>query len=545
MKPFHNLGQMMRALLKRDWVKFIVWILAVLAYAASGAGKFVTLVHTDAQRSAMYNMFANPAMKSLFGPIFINNYKDFTAAVAFGTTMPMLTALVFAIVSIIYVVNRTRKDEDEGIAEMFRSFQIGKLSNTAAVVIELLILQVLITVLLAGAIQGSHVEGLTDFSSNLLFAASIGGQGFIWGMVALVLAQVFSDAGTAKGATLGLMGGLYVIRMGTDYSNYHTSVWNPVSWSYLTEVYVNNYWWPILATVILSAVMVALAFFLETKRDVGAGFIPEGNGKAHAGWLLKSFPGFAFRQQRTATIGWLIGIFALGITYGSMAGRIGSFIQTTPAISQMFNINPALAKSASDAAAKEMVNSFMSTIFMVIAVLAVCFAVTSLNRMVSEERKNRLEELYATPLSRFKLYFSYTAIAWVLGAVAQFVGAVALYLGQMGSSHALGFVDVVRPAMVWIVGIFFILSLLSLLMAFLPRLSAIIWAYIGFVFFMSYIGGVLHLPTWVDALNIFHEIPRLPIDSMNWGNVSMILIAAVVLTIIGFIGYRNRDLISE
>src|SRR5699024_11356721 len=80
--------------------------------------------------------------------------------------------MVFAIVTIVYVVNRTRKDEDEGITELLRSFQIGKLANTTAVVIEVLLLQIVLTFLLAGSIQAQSAAGMTDMSNNLLFAAS-------------------------------------------------------------------------------------------------------------------------------------------------------------------------------------------------------------------------------------------------------------------------------------------------------------------------------------------------------------------------------------
>lgn len=536
-KPLNKTFDMFKALLKRDWVKLIVWVIAVLAFSASGTGKFVTLMKTTVQKETMFTMFQNPAMSALFGPMSVKNGADFTAAAAFGTTMPLITAITFAIVSIIYVINRTRKEEDDGIAELFCSFQIGKLANTTAVVIELFMLQVVITLVLGGSIQTQQVAGMTDLSANLLFAAGIGAQGFLWGMIALVFAQIFSDAGGAKGASFGIMGLLYIVRMGTDIKSVNAGWFNPLSWSYLTDPYTKNHWLPVVLALVLSVVLLVIAYILEINRDVNAGYIPESRGKAHASKSLLSFPGLVIRQQRNATIGWLLGLFVLGITYGSMFGQIGKFISSSQTVSQLFAINPKAGETM-------MINQFMTTLFVIISVIVTCFAVTSLSRMVTEERKNRQEQLYATHLSRYKLYLTYTIIAWVLGALAQFVATLGIYIAQTGNENALSFMDVIKPGMVWLPAIFFVLGLLGLLMAFVPRFSTVIWIYVGFTFFISYIGNIIKFPSWVYNIDVFYHIPKLPVDKMNWGNFALILVLALIFVLVGMIGYRRRDLIG-
>lgn len=536
-KQLNKTFDMLLALFKRDWVKLIVWIITVLAFAASGAGKFVTLMHTTAQKETMFSMFQNPAMSALFGPMSVKNGTDFTAAAAFGTTMPLITAITFAIISVIYVINRTRKEEDDGIAELFRSFQVGKLANTTAVVIELFLLQLVITLVLCGSIQVQQVEGMTELSTNLLFSAGIGSQGFLWGMIALVFAQIFSDAGGAKGASFGIMGLLYIARMGTDIKSIHAGWFNPLSWSYLTDPYTKNYWLPIVLTLALSVILLVIAYILEVNRDINAGYIPQSRGKANASKSLLSFPGLALRLQRPATIGWLLGLFLLGITYGSMFGQISSFIKSSQTVSQLFAINPKAGETM-------MINQFMATLFVIISIIVTCFAITSLSRMVVEERKNRLEQLYANPLSRYKLYLTYTIISWVLGALAQFAATLGIYLAQAGNEKALSFMAVMKPGMVWLPAIFFVLGILGLLMAFVPRFSNLIWLYVGFTFFVSYIGNIITFPSWVYTINVFYHIPKLPIDKMNLGNFTLILILALIFALVGMIGYRRRDLIG-
>ncbi|MFC4652491.1 ABC transporter permease [Lactococcus nasutitermitis] len=537
MKALTKSFSMLAALLKRDWLKLIFWLLAVLAFAASGAGKFVTLMQSPAQSVSVFDMFQNPALVGLFGPTTVKHPTDFTAAAAFGNTMPLITSITFIIVSVIYVINRTRKEEDDGIAELFRSFQVGKLANTTAVIIETFALQVLISFVLALVIQVQNIAGMTDFSSNLLFASSIGVQSFMWGMIALVLAQIFSNAGSAKGATFGLLGMLYIVRMGTDIENVSAGWFNPLSWSYLTDVFVKDNWLPIVLSLVLSFVLIVFAYLLENARDVNAGYIPEGNGKARASKTLLSFPGLVLRQQCGAIIGWIAGLFILGFVYGSMIGQISKFIKSSTTVSQIFAVSPT-------AGALMMTKQYLSTLFVIISVIVTCFAITSLSRMVSEERKNRQEQIYATALSRYKVYLTYTLIAWILGALAMFLTSLGIYLAQLGSSHALSFAEVMKPGMVYVVAIFFVLGLLGLLMALLPRFSAFIWIYVAFTFFMSYIGSIIKFPDWVHDLDVFYHIPKLATESMSWGNVSVIAILAVVFVLIGLVAYRRRDLIA-
>src|SRR5699024_11834465 len=94
----------------------------------------------------------------------------------------------------------------------------------------------------------------------------------------------------------------------------------------------------------------------------------------------------------------------------------------------------------------------LGTVYMVIAIIATCFAITSLTRMVSEERHNRQEQLYALPLSRLKVFVNYTIIAWVLGAFAIFAGVFGVYVSQMGIKGVFFQVQFLGVSLPWLVG---------------------------------------------------------------------------------------------
>ncbi|MDR0297609.1 MAG: ABC transporter permease [Streptococcaceae bacterium] len=548
MKPLTKTFGMFRALLKRDWVRLSVWVIMVLLFVGSGVTKFSAIFEVNgksspAQQATIYNLFAgNPAMVALFGPTPVKNAAAYTIGAVFGQTMTLITALVFIIVTIVYVANRTRRDEDEGIAELFRSFQVGKLANTTAVVLIMALLQVVTTLLLAVILQKVQMESMTSFSSNLLYASGLGAQTFMWAMITLLVAQIMPDAGSVKGASMGILGTLYVIRMYTDTQNISLSWLNPLSWSYLTDVYVKDNWTPIVLALALSFIILALSYSLELRRDVAVSYIPESRGKEHASALLQSLTGLTLRMQRTAFLGWAGGLFILGIVYGSMINGIGDLIKGNSQLAQMFALDPKAGIAA-------MTAQYLTTVFMVMGIITTCYGITSLTRMASEERKNRQEQLYAGPLSRLKLYATYTLVAWSLSAIVQFITVLGLWIAQSGNSSAVEFGKMMTSGMVWVFPMFFVLSIVSLLIAFLPRFTAVIWVYVGFSFFMGYLGNMLKFPQALKDLNVFAHVFKetsqtVAANTPNWNNLWLILALAVVLTIIGFVGYRRRDLIS-
>lgn len=54
-QPLYNTGVLFKTLIKRDWFKLVFWILGMLAFAASGAGK-MEVASNPATSSTLYTM---------------------------------------------------------------------------------------------------------------------------------------------------------------------------------------------------------------------------------------------------------------------------------------------------------------------------------------------------------------------------------------------------------------------------------------------------------------------------------------------------------
>ncbi|UCS91171.1 ABC transporter permease [Lactococcus lactis] len=537
-QPLYNTGVLFKTLIKRDWFKLAFWILGMLAFAASGAGK-MEVASNPATASTLYTMFVkNPAMVGLFGPTPINNPTNYSLGPIFGQTMTLITGLTFAIISIIYAVNRSRKEEDDGITELFRSYSIGKLANTTALVMELLLLHLIMAVLLALSIEAQNVVGLNHLESNFLFAFTTSAQGFLWGMFALLFGQIFSEASTTKGMTFGLLGLLYIVRMLTDVTNLYIGWFNLLSWSYLAFPYVKGHenWLAVFLTFLLAFLLLGISYILELKRDVGVGYFPERKARLHGKKGHFGFPGLVLNLEKKMIIGWLLASFVLGLVYGSMFGQMDQFISSNKTVKELFVGN--------ETAASAIRGNFMVTLFSILSILIAAFGVILLTKMVSEERKNRLEALYALPLSRLKVYSTYLLTAILSVILAQFLALFGIFIEQLGNKNALSFLEIMKSGMIWLVAVIFVLAILSLLLGLMPRLAELIWVYLAFLLFMTYLGKLLSLPKWLENLSIYNYIPKLPVEKMNLPNVLFILILSVLLILLGFGAYRRRDLIT-
>lgn len=530
---FNKTGMLFLHTLRRDWLKLLIWAVALSLFAGGFAKSLYEMYGKDpAGLIAMYETLKNPAMIAMLGPTTATT-ETYTIGAMYAHEMILFTALVFAIVSMMHVINRTRKEEEDGITELIRSFQVGRLANTTAIVLEMLLLHVVIIALSTILLQVQNVPGL-NFSSNLLYSVSLGMQGFLWAMIALIFVQLATGAGGARGLSLLTLGLFYILRMVTDMSSPDASWFNPLGWSYLVKVYVSDNWLPIVIALVASIVFLVFSYILEHARDAGAGYLPERSGREHAKEHMLSLPGLVLRLQKTFIISWLISIFITGAMYGAIFGDMDEFVSDNEIMKQMFLHN-------ADYTIQE---QFMSVLFVVLSLLTTIFIVGSLMKLINEEKKGRWDHLYATKLSRAKFYWHHVILTFILGVIGQYSSILGLYLAQQSVMETpLTLWEITKAGIVWIPAIYFFIGILAVLIGWLPRFTILIWGYLAFAFFVSYFGQMMDIPEFVINLNIFSYIPKVPIEEWKWGTIILIKLLAAFLIVIGFIGYKKRDLV--
>lgn len=519
---------------KRDWKKIIVWILGLGLFSGAFVPAFEEIGKGQGLL-AMFETMKNPAMISMVGPTPIKSGADYTLGAMYAQEMLLFCGLFAMIVSALHVVSHTRKEEELGLTELVRSFRVGRQANSLAVITETILINLLLGAFISGVMASFGVKTI-DTDGALLFGVSIAMAGIIGGVLALVLSQIMVTSTGTTGSTLSVIGLLYIVRAGTDVSDADLSMFNPMGWTYLTYPFTENNWMPVLAALIFSVVLTVLSFILEGHRDMGAGYLPEREGRANAKKSLLSVPGLIFKINKGVMIGWLVAFVIMGAAYGSIYGDMQVFLGSNELMKQMF--------TQSGVSIEE---SFTGTIMMVMMGLVTILPIVIVNKLFAEETRLHLSQLYATKVTRGKLYWTTICLAILAGLLG--VGLASAGLGgtaiaAMEQKSTMDLVDFLAAGYNFMPAVLFYIGLAALALGWLPKLGKVIYAYLGYSFALNYFGGILDLPEWFSKTAIQSWIPRMPMEEFDGTVFAVITAISICFLLIGYLGYKKRDLVE-
>ncbi|HLQ40464.1 MAG TPA: tetronasin resistance protein [Tetragenococcus sp.] len=521
--------------LKGDRKKILFWTLGLTLFC----GGFVPAFEEIAKGKGlvgMYETLKNPAMISLVGPTPAKEAADYTLGAMYVHEMLLFCGLFAMILSGLHIISHTRKDEELGVTELLRSFQVGRQASSLAVFVETILINLLMVFMIAGLMFSFSVKGL-DTQGILLYSFSIGAAGIMGAGMALIFAQIMTTSSGAISGLLSLLGLLYILRAGTDTSAVDLSYLNPMSWIYLTYPFTENNWNVLLYAAVFLVGCFITAAILENYRDLATGYFSERRGQARAGRTLLSVPGLLFRVNRTTIVSWLIGYLILGATYGSIYGDMGTFLSSNQLVEQMFaNAGVSLEKS------------FTTSIMMVMILLAIILPIVVVNKLFNEEVHGRLSQFYVTDITRARLYgwvflfavfFGGLSILFAAGAL----GATAIFVtdGKAG----LSFSDFLTAGINYFPALLFFIGMSTCFLGWLPKLGKLVYAYLSYTFVLSYFGNILDFPDWFNKTSILSWIPAMPTDQFELRVFLLLTLFGLLLCLLGLLGYRHRDFIEN
>lgn len=519
--------------LKRDWKKIIIWVLGLGLFASAFIPAFEEIAKGEGL-IGMYETLQNPAMISIVGPTPIETASDYTLGAMYAHEMLLFCGLFAMTISILHVIGHTRKEEDLGLTELVRSFQIGRQANSLAVILETVFINILLAFLIGGVMMSFDANTILG-NGSFLFGVSIGMAGIIGAVIALVMAQIMPVSSAAIGSSLGIMGLLYIIRAGTDISNVNLSMVNPLGWTYLTYPFTENNLSPIIFALIFSVIMIVIAFALEGGRDMGAGYLPEREGRANAKKSLLSVHGLFIKLNKGIIISWLIAFIILGAAYGAIYGDMQSFLESNEMLQQMF--------THSGVSIEE---SFTGTIMMVMIGLVTILPITIVNKLFSEEKNLYLSQIYGTKVKRSQLYWTSILLAIVVAIIgvllaAGGLGGTAISVMKDGSMDIFDFFTIgynLLPSVLFFIG------LAALALGWISKLGKMIYVYLVYSFLLNYFEGILDLPEWFTKTAPQAWLPKMPMEDFNIKIFIIITVISILLMIIGYYGYNRRDMVE-
>ncbi|SEA98855.1 ABC-2 type transport system permease protein [Thalassobacillus cyri] len=527
---YTNTGVLTWLVIRQDRIRLTIWLAAFIVANLLVANAFSTLYPAQAERQAMAETMMNPAITAMVGPAYgLDNY---TVGVMLAHEMLLLTAVVVGVMNILLVARHTRAEEEDGRVELIRALPTGRLSNVASTLFVFVGTNVLLALLVAGSLVMLGIESI-DVAGSMLYGASLGVTGIFFAGLTAVFAQLSESGRGTVGLGMAVLLIAYMVRAIGDVSSETLSMFSPFGWIVRTETFVNNYWWPVFATLGISLILMGTAFYLNGIRDMEAGFLPAKAGKKQASRMLLSPIGLAVRLQRTGIISWAIAMFVLGASYGSVLGDLESFFAENEMMQQL--LNPASGVSLTE--------QFMTMLMAVLAMISTIPAMMFLLKLKGEEGKGRAAHLLVRSVSRVRLLGSFLALAlaggWVMLSLA------ALGLGVVGNAvmeEGIALGTFYQSAMVYLPAMWVMLGLAVLLLGWAPRATVVSWLYLVYSFIVVYMGGLFQFNEWVVNLSPFGHVPELPVEEVSWMSLLGLTGVAMLLLVAGVVGYRKRDI---
>ena len=530
MKRFANSGTLFRFALRRDRIFLPLWVSGIVAFAVLCAPLFTQVAKSPVELAMYAETMKNPAMLALCGPLYAEPY---TYGVMYTQLMTVWIFISIATMNVFLVARHTRKDEEDGKLEVLRSLPVGRVAILSSAWMMTILANSLIGTFSAAGLALLGIESMTTGGCFLL-----GGLFFAVGMFFAAAAMLFSQLCTTSRSMIGgcflSLGIFYLIAaMGNVFGGIMAYL-SPLSIAFKSSPFAGNHIWPVFAILAATIAVASVAMRLSAKRDLGAGLLPQRRGRAHAQASLSSPFGLALRLTKKTAVAWVIIMFVLGMSYGSIFGDFESFI------SQSEMIQMILATGSGE----NMILSFMVYITLVMSLIASIPVINCVLKLRSEEKNNRLESVYARSVSKTELLLSYIVIAVVLSVALQAALSLGMWLAAAAvMDEPLPLADMMIAGLVKLPGIWLFAGISALLTGLLPKLTSLVWAYWGMSFFAVYFGRVMNIPEIFTKLSAFGALPNYPMDEFQTAPFVAVTAIAVALLVVGTVLYGKREVL--
>lgn len=518
---------LLRLYARRDRIVLPLWVLLLSLPLGSVYVASIDKVYPSVAERASFvaSVAASPAQRAMYG----NIYNDSIGATALWKA-GVYHALI-GVAVILTVIRHTRADEEAGRAELLGSTAVGRYAG--------------LTAALSLAFGGSIATGVIGTASllktnvpaagSVAFGLALAGSGLVFSAVAAVAAQLTVNARTARGIAFSVLGAAFALRAVGDAGNGVLSWLSPLGWSLQVRPYAGERWWVLLLHLVATVALTASAYALLSRRDVGAGLIPERAGRSAATAALSGPLGLAWRLQRGSVVAWTAGLSLYALLAGSVVHGVGTQIGDSETIRDV------LSRLGGTSAVE---SAFVAIAFGFLGIVASAQAISSALRLHSEESAGRDETTLAGAVSRSRWAASYLLFAVAGPAVALLTAGAVAGLAYGLAAHDVGgkLPGVVSAAAVQLPFVWLSAGITLCLFGIYPRFAQMAWGFFIAFVALYFLGSVAGMPQWVLDLSPFSHVPRVPGETLRPAPLLWALGADVALIALGLTTFRGRDL---
>jgi ABC-2 type transport system permease protein len=387
-------------------VRIAIWASSIVLLTFAGAVG-VRDIYSDPRELVEYarTVEGNAAVIAFTGPTYAIETLGGRIAFEIGSQV----AIAIALMALLSMTRHTRAEEESGRAELLRAAPMGRHAGLAAALAVTCTECVVIGIGVALALVGADL----DATGAITFGALTAAVGIAFAAISAVAAQVTEHGRAASGISLAALGVAFVLRAIGDTSTPALRWLSPIGIAQHARAFAGERWWPLALLLVLSAALVLVAVRLSGGRDLGAGLVAPRPGPPRAAVSLGRPFGLALRLQRGVITAWAIGLFVFGAAMGAVAEGADDLIGD----------NPDLRDVIARAGVVDLVDSFLGTMTLMLALTACGFALQSAMRVRTEEAAGRGELVLSTRVSRTR---------WLGANLGVTVLGTALVLGAAG-----------------------------------------------------------------------------------------------------------------
>ncbi|AHH94509.1 ABC transporter permease [Kutzneria albida] len=522
-------GFLTRLVLRRERVQLTAWLAVIALLAVGTEASFAQLYPTQQGRAEFAaSLQGNPVFLALTGPMFdLTTLGGMTAWRVAG-----IGSLLAAFMAVFTVVRHTRADEENGRLELLGAGVVGRRAPLTAPLLTVFGAGLVLAVVVGGALTAKGLPAAGSFALGLGFA----GAAWVFGALAAVTAQLSQSARAATGIAAGVVVLTFLMRALGDSTGADWLSWiSPIGWTQQVRAFADERWWVLALPLVTTSLLVALAYVLVARRDLGGGLLATRPGPARASASLRGSFGLAWRLHRASLLSWLISVVVLGLVLGALAESVSDVLRTSD---QLQRILAALGGS------EGVVDLFLAAMLSIVGLVGAVYAVQSTLRARGEESAQRAEPVLTASVGRTRwfgghLVFAFGGTALLMAVVGAAMGlAHGLRAGDLGGELP----RVLAGALVQIPAAWVLAGLAAALTGVLPRAVGLAWAVLVVFFLLGQLGQMLQLSQWLLDVSPFTHVPKLPGGEFTAQPLCWMVAVTVVLTAVGLIGFRRRDL---
>lgn len=533
-------GALIRLALRRDRLLLPSWVYVVGVIPLSFAVTFGDAYPTAADRARFAETSArNGTFTALYGRLSGSSLGELV--VWRGGFIPVVTGLI----SFLVVIRHTRTEEEAGRRELIGSTAVGRQAGLAAALIVAFAANLGVALITAVVLGLRHLPVAGSIAVGLEWAAA----GWIFAGVGAVAAQLTTGAGLARGIAGVALAASYAARILGDRGGSPTpgGSGGDLAWlSWVTPIGLvqriypfagsggARRWWVFAVVGVLVAALVAVAFALSARRDLGGGLLPDRLGPAAGAPALGSPIALAWRLQRVLLAGWLTGFGLLGVVFGGVATGVGNLVGDNP------RLRDVLSRLGGRGG---VIDAYLATIMSILGLIAAGYAIQAVLRLHAEEAAGRAEPVLTTAVGRLRWAAGHLVFACLGPAGAMLLaGAVTgLVYGASGGGLARETGRGVVAAATQLPAVAVLAAIAVALYGLWPRLWPASWAALAGCFLISLVGSGLNLDHWLLDVSPFTHTTRTGGGPVPVLALVLLSLLALALAAAGLLGLRRRD----